>query len=206
MNSLDKSIWRCQYLCRRTKLQFFKALIMLVLLYGSETWTSSCALEARLEAFCNRSLCWIMGYCWRDHVSNQRLHHETGTGPVICTICDRQLRLYGHLAHFPQDDPAHQVVSVRDNPGWRRPVGQPRKSWLGQIDQTCREERKISRVPAWRLAMRDPRDWKRRMIVKTLPTSCEHWQTEVANFSQPIIMNRPAAVLNVKIDFYIRDC
>ncbi|ROT67173.1 putative ERI1 exoribonuclease 3 isoform X7 [Penaeus vannamei] len=46
----------------------------------------------------------------------------------------------------------------------------------------------------------------KKMIVKTLPTSCEHWQTEVANFSQPIIMNRPAAVLNVKIDFYIRDC
>ncbi|XP_069983579.1 uncharacterized protein [Penaeus vannamei] len=31
--------------------------------------------------------------------------------------------LYGHLARFPQDDPAHQVVSVRDNPRCRRPVG-----------------------------------------------------------------------------------
>ncbi|XP_069970268.1 uncharacterized protein [Penaeus vannamei] len=39
MNSLDKSIWRCRYLCRRTKLRVFKALIMPLLLYVSETWT-----------------------------------------------------------------------------------------------------------------------------------------------------------------------
>ncbi|XP_069973561.1 uncharacterized protein [Penaeus vannamei] len=32
MNSLDKSIWRCRYLCRRTKLRVFKALIVPVLL------------------------------------------------------------------------------------------------------------------------------------------------------------------------------
>ena len=84
MNSLGKSIWRCRYLCRRTKLRVFRALVMPVLLYGSETWTLSSALESRLDAFCNRSLCRVMGYCWRDHVSNQRLHRETGTGPVIC--------------------------------------------------------------------------------------------------------------------------
>ncbi|XP_069970674.1 uncharacterized protein [Penaeus vannamei] len=72
-----------------------------------------------------------MGYSWRDHEFNQ---------PVTCTIRDRQLGLYGHLARFPQDDPAHQVISVRDTPGWRRPVGRPRRSWLGQINQTCREE------------------------------------------------------------------
>ncbi|XP_069993548.1 uncharacterized protein [Penaeus vannamei] len=41
INSLDKSIWRCRYLCRRTKLSIFKTLIMPVLLYGSEIWTYS---------------------------------------------------------------------------------------------------------------------------------------------------------------------
>ncbi|XP_069987678.1 uncharacterized protein [Penaeus vannamei] len=138
MNSLDKSIWKCWYLCRRTKLRVFKALIMRVLLYSSGTWTLSYTLESRLDAFSNRSLRRIMGYCGHDHVSNQWLHHETGIGPVICTIRDRQLRLYGHLARFPQDDPAHQVVTGRESPGWRRPVGQPRNSWLGQIDQTLR--------------------------------------------------------------------
>ncbi|XP_069977674.1 uncharacterized protein [Penaeus vannamei] len=79
-----------------TKLHVFKALTMPVLLYGSETWKLNCALESQLDAFCNKSLCRIMGYCCRDHVSNQQLNRETGTRPVTCTIRDRQLRLYAH--------------------------------------------------------------------------------------------------------------
>ncbi|XP_069999421.1 uncharacterized protein [Penaeus vannamei] len=65
MNSLDKSIWRCGYLSRRTKLLVVRALIMPVLVYGSETWTLSSALVSRLDDFCNRSLRWIMGCCWQ---------------------------------------------------------------------------------------------------------------------------------------------
>lgn len=64
----------------------------------------------------------------------------TGMGPVNCTIQDRQLRLYGHIARFPVDNPAHQFVYVRDNSAWRRPMGRPKKSWLGQLDQTCSED------------------------------------------------------------------
>ncbi|XP_069986213.1 uncharacterized protein [Penaeus vannamei] len=123
MNSLDKNIWRCRYLCRRTELRVFKALIMPVLLYGSETCTLSYNLKPHLDAICNRSLCRIMEYYWRDHVFNQWSHLQSGTRPFTCTIRDRQLRLYGYLARSPQqDDPAHRGVSVRDNPGWRRPV------------------------------------------------------------------------------------
>lgn len=73
-------------------------------------------------------------------VSNRRLHRETGMGPVTCIIRDRQLRLYGHLARFSVNEPIHQVVSLRNNPAWRRHMGIPRKSWLGQLDQTCCEE------------------------------------------------------------------
>ncbi|XP_037781128.1 uncharacterized protein LOC119577631 [Penaeus monodon] len=118
-----------------------------VLLYGSENWMVSCALESRLDAFYNRSLCRIMRYSWQDHVSNQRLHRETGT----CTISNMAKQ-----ARFLQDDPAHQVISVQDKPGWRRPVGRPRKVWLGQIDKTCYEELEMDLALACRLAMRDP--------------------------------------------------
>ncbi|KAG0724998.1 Polycomb protein suz12-A [Chionoecetes opilio] len=39
MDSLSGSIWRCRYLCRRTKIRIFKSLVIPVLLYGCETWT-----------------------------------------------------------------------------------------------------------------------------------------------------------------------
>ncbi len=55
-----------------------------------------------------------MGYRWNDFVSNQRLLHETGLRSVTSRVCERQLQLYGHVACLP-NDPAHRVLSVRDN-------------------------------------------------------------------------------------------
>ncbi|XP_069973563.1 uncharacterized protein [Penaeus vannamei] len=117
MNSVNKNICRS----RRNKLE---ALILPVLLYGSETWTLSSVLESRLDDFCNKFLHRIMGYSWQDYVSNRRLHRETGMGPVTCIIRDRQFRLYGHLSRFPVDDLPIRV-SLRDNSAWRRPMGRP---------------------------------------------------------------------------------
>ena len=37
MNSLNSSVWRCRYLCRKTKIRLFQALDFSALLYGSET-------------------------------------------------------------------------------------------------------------------------------------------------------------------------
>ena len=36
MDSLNQSIWRCRYLCRRTKIRIFKSLVLHVLLYGCD--------------------------------------------------------------------------------------------------------------------------------------------------------------------------
>ena len=163
------SIWRCRYLCRRTKIRVFKSLVLPVLLYGCETWTLNSDLKRRIDAFGNKCLRRIMGYRWNDHVSNQRLLRETDSRPVTCIVLERQLRLYGHVARFPEVDPAYRVVSVRDNPEWRRPRGRPQSSWLEQVDRSCRELFGMGRVPAWRLAGGNPREWSRRVSVATRP-------------------------------------
>ncbi|KAG0724278.1 Sodium-coupled monocarboxylate transporter 1 [Chionoecetes opilio] len=51
MDSLSGSIWRCRYLCRRTKIRIFKSLVIPVLLYGCETWTLNSDLKRRINAF-----------------------------------------------------------------------------------------------------------------------------------------------------------
>ncbi|KAG0710593.1 putative uncharacterized transposon-derived protein F52C9.6 [Chionoecetes opilio] len=139
MDSLSGSIWRCRYLCRRTKIRIFKSLVIPVLLYGSETWTLNSDLKRRINAFGNKCLHRIMGYRWDDYVSNQRLYREAESRPITCIVRQRQLRLYGHVARYPETDPSHRVVSVGDNPAWRRPRGRPQGSWLGQVDVSCRE-------------------------------------------------------------------
>jgi len=49
---------------------------------------------------------------WLDYMSNERLLRETQMIFVTCIVRERQLRLYGHVAHFPDADPAHRILSA----------------------------------------------------------------------------------------------
>ena len=65
----------------------------------------------------------MLGYRWPDFVSNERLLSETQMRFVTIIVRERQLRLYGHVAHFPDADAAHQILSVREPRERRRPMG-----------------------------------------------------------------------------------
>ena len=43
---------------------------------------------------------------------------------ITCMIRERQMRLYGHVARFPADDPAGRILSAREPAGRTRPLGQ----------------------------------------------------------------------------------
>ena len=58
---------------------------------------------------------------------------------VACIVREHQLRLDGHVAHFPDADPAHKILSAREAHEWRRPIDQPRASWLKQVDHHLKE-------------------------------------------------------------------
>ena len=105
-------------------------MVIPVLLYGCETWTLTRDLRRTLNSFGTRSLRRIHGYRWSDFVSNERLLRETQMRFVTCIVRERQLRLYGHVAHFPDTDPAYQILSAREPHEWRRPMGRPRASWF----------------------------------------------------------------------------
>ena len=49
-------------------------------------------------------------------------------------VREHHLRLHGHVAHFPDADPAHQILSARESREWRRPMRRPRASWLQPVD------------------------------------------------------------------------
>ena len=112
-------------------------MVIPVLLYGCETWTLNINLKRQIDAFDNECLRRIIGYRWNDFVSNQRLLCETESRPITSIVRHHQLQLYGHVAHYPEADPASQVVSERNNPEWRRISGSPQSSWLGQVNDFC---------------------------------------------------------------------
>ena len=117
MNSLNRSVWRCRYLCRRTKIRLFRALVLHVLLYGSETWSIGVRERGRLNSFSTRALHRIMGYRWDNFVSNDRLLRETGIAhQVTCMIRQCQLRLFGNVVRYPESDPVSRVISKEIGP------------------------------------------------------------------------------------------
>ena len=126
MDSVDQGVWRCRYLCGRMKVRIFRSLLLPVLLYGCETWTVTRDLRWRLNFFGSLENPWLS----LVRLSNERLLRETQMRFVTCIVRERQLRLYGHVAHFPDADPAHQILSARESREWRRPMGRPHASWL----------------------------------------------------------------------------
>ena len=175
MDSLDHGVWRCRYLCGRTKVRVFRSLVLPIMLYGCETWTLTKNLRRRLNSFGTRSLQKILGYHWSDFVSNEELLRETQMRFVSCIVRERQLRLYGNVARFPDADPAHQILSARDPHEWRRPVSRPRASWLQQVDQRLKEIGIGQASSTWEMARRRPLKFWRKVDASTrCSVSCSH--------------------------------
>ena len=166
-------MWRCRSLCGRTKVRVFRSLVLPVLLYGCETWTLTKDLRRRLNSFGTRSLR-ILGYRWSDFVSNERLLRETQMRFVTCIVRERQLRLYGHVARFPDADPAQQILSTRESLEWRWPMGQPRASLLQQVDRHLKEMG-MGQASAWGMARRRPLEYRWKVDAAThCSGACSH--------------------------------
>ena len=118
----------------------------------AKTWTVNTDLKRQIDVFGNKCLSSSMVYRWNDFVSNQRLLSETESRHITSLVHQHQLRLYGHVARYPQADP--QVISERDNLWWMRPSS-PQSSWLEQVNSSCWELLGMGMGLAWRLAQGD---------------------------------------------------
>ena len=131
-------------------------------------------LRWRLNSFGTRSLRRILGYRWSDFGSNERLLRETQMRFVTCIVCEHQLQLYGHVARFPDTDPAHQILSLRESPEWRRPMGRRCASWLQQVDRHLKEMG-TGQASAWGMARRRPLEYRWKVDTATRCSgACSH--------------------------------
>ena len=120
-----------------------------------ETWTLTRDLRWKLNSFDTSSLWRILGSYWSDFLFNERFLRETQMRFVTCIVHEHQLRLYEHVACFPNADPAHQILRAREPREWRRPMGQTRAKWLQQVDQHLKEMG-MGKPCAWGWLVRGP--------------------------------------------------
>lgn len=66
--------------------------------------------EKDIEAFGNKCLQKITEYRWFERLSNQQVLCETESGPIICIVSQRRLRVHEHGARFRKLDLARPFL------------------------------------------------------------------------------------------------
>ena len=74
---------------------------------SGETWTLTGELRRRRNSFGTILLRRILGYRWHNYGLVLR---EADLRQVTCIVRERQVRLYGHVARLPAEDPAHRIL------------------------------------------------------------------------------------------------
>ena len=100
-------------------------------------------------------------------MSNDLVLREAGLRRVTCLVRECQLRLYGHVARLPVEDPAHRILSCRDPRGWPMPSGRLQASWLRQVESYLRNMGMAGLASAWEMTRRRPKVYRRQVDAAT---------------------------------------
>ncbi|VDP37961.1 unnamed protein product [Schistosoma margrebowiei] len=72
-----KNVWNSKQLSTNIKVGIFNRNVKTVLLYGTETWTTTKAIIQKIQMFINSCLRKILRICWPDTIINNPLWERT---------------------------------------------------------------------------------------------------------------------------------
>jgi len=115
------------------KIKIYKIVIVLVVLYGCETWSLTLREERRLRMSEKRVLRRIFG-SKRDEVTGEwrKIHNEVLNDlhylpNIFRVIKSRRMRWAGHVARMEERRGVYRVLVGK--PEGKRPLGRPRRRW-----------------------------------------------------------------------------
>jgi len=111
MNLLEKRIWKSR-IRLDTNIRLYQTYIVPVLLYGSETWSTTKLQCSRIDAFDMWALCKILRIPHTRHVTNVEVRATTGCHPLSYLVTDRRLQLFGHIACSSLQEDHHLAVAA----------------------------------------------------------------------------------------------
>ena len=130
--------YRCIYI-----FYIYRTIILLVVLYGCETWSLTLREERRLRVFENMVLRRVFGPKreevteeWRKQ-HNEELNDLYSLPNIVRVVKSRRMRWLGHVARIGEDIGVHRVLVGK--PEGKRPLGIPRRRWEDDIKMDLRE-------------------------------------------------------------------
>ena len=94
---LSKRVWLSQSVRLSTKIEVYRAVAILTLLYDAEIWVVYRKQIRLLERFHQRCLRSILGLKWQDHVSNKEVLKKANLPSIVPILLLVQLRWAGHV-------------------------------------------------------------------------------------------------------------
>jgi len=124
-------------LSKTLKIKIYRNIILLVVLYGCETWSLTLREERRLGVFENRVLRRVFGPK-RDEVTEKwrKSHKEElrdlySLSNIVRVVKSRRMRWAGHVVRMGEGRGVHRAL-VGKTKG-KRPLGRPRRRWEDNI-------------------------------------------------------------------------
>ena len=151
---LSRILWYKRKIKLTTKLRVLKAVVLPILLYGSETWSPTVFQLQRLLSFVMRCLRIILRVSVRDKLRNVEIRARAGVMTMESMI-RRRLQWLGHLSRMDISRVPRQLMVCCPEGGKHMAGGQNR--WNDVVSKDLKKGEVLS---DWRQNTRDRREWK----------------------------------------------
>jgi len=134
--SLSKLVFQSASVSPAAKREAYVALVLSILLYGSEGWCLTAALWRKLRSFhhrCARRMCRVTIWHTREYrITTASLLKVLGLRNIETYVCRRQLQWAGHVARMGMERLPRQFLSAWC--GRPRPVGRPEMTYGATLE------------------------------------------------------------------------
>ena len=129
LNKMDK-IWKSN-MTKQLKINFFRATVESVLLYGAESWTLTSKMSERLDGIYTKMLRSVLGVTWKEHKTNKELYGKLDK--ITDSLRIRRLKFIGHNWRR-KDELVSKVLTWMPKHG-KRKRGRPGMTYLDQLEK-----------------------------------------------------------------------
>ena len=131
LHTIRAVVFRRSHVPTGLKIKLFKTLVISVLLYNSELWTTRKASLDRLDRWHRKRLRQLLAIYYPNVISNEDLYTRTGQEPISQTVQRRRLKWFGHCVRAAPNSPAAQAFTLAlDMSDVKRPRGRPPLRWI----------------------------------------------------------------------------
>ena len=96
-----------EHLNKHLRIELYKKLIKLVLLYNSSTWGLTANDELKLDTFHKKQLRRVIGKRYLDKISNAKLYEKCKTYLISLQITEMRWQKFRHILILDQNTPAY---------------------------------------------------------------------------------------------------